>query len=382
VRYFSVLVAPPTEVLVVAETRADALYLVNVLAPPEIVAQGEARHHCKAIQPSQLKSTDLTAFAVVCLVNVSDPEPAGWAKLETFAANGGGVALFLGNRVDHAAYLSDAAKNVLPGVLKGQRPFNTPTYLDLANVNHPILKKFADWGGGLAAVEIKRCWRVDPERVAGAIATYTDRDRLPALVERTLGKGRVLAFTTSIDRSWNELPLDWGFAPLTYEMMRYLARSSQSLFNYTSGEDVILALNPAQRIPAYLLRKPGLQQLRNDIAPGTSNLIIPEVDQLGNYRVTGVETDAKFERGFSVNPPADESKLDRLSKEDLDGHLAPERYSMARDIENLQRAVKTGRLGREAFPLVVLILLVVFVGEHLVANRFYDAEQQPDAGPK
>jgi hypothetical protein len=247
----------------------------------------------------------------------------------------------------------------------------------LQKVNHPILKKFADWGGGLAAVEIKRCWRIDPERVAGAIATYTDRDRLPALVERTLGKGRVLALTTSIDRRWNELPLDWGFAPLTYEMMRYLARASQSQFNYISGEDVILPLNPAQRIPAYRLRKPGLQQLNNEIPPWTSNLLIPDVDQLGNYRVTGVETDVKFERGFSVNPPADESNLDRLSKEDLDAHLAPDRYSIARDIENLQRNVKTGRLGREAFPLVVLILLVAFIGEHIVANRFYDADQQP-----
>jgi len=165
-------------------------------------------------------------------------------------------------------------------------------------------------------------------------------------------------------------------------MMRYLGRSSQALFNYTSGEDVILPLNTTQRIPAYLLRKPGLQQLRNEIAPGTSNLIIPDVDQLGNYRVTGIETDAKFERGFSVNAPADESKLDRMSKDELDAHLAPERYSIARDIENLQRNVKTGRLGREAFPLVVLILLFVFVGEHLVANRFYDAEQQPEETPR
>jgi hypothetical protein len=377
VRTFSVLVAPPTEILVVAETRADALYLVSVLAPPDIAAQGEARHHCKVISPSQLKTTNLTPFAVVCLANVREPEPADWTKLENFAADGGGIAIFLGEGLKHEAYLSPAATNVLPGKLKGMRAFNTPTFLDLQNATHPILKKFADWGGGLSVVEIKRCWRIDPERVAGAIATYTDRDRLPALVERTIGKGRVLALTTSIDRSWNELPLDWGFAPLTYEMMRYLARSSQSLFNYTSGEDVILALNPAQRIPAYRLRKPGLQQLNNDIPAGTTNLVIPGVDQLGNYRVTGVETDVKFERGFSVNPPADESKLDRLSKEELDSHLAPERYSIARDIENLQRNVKTGRLGREAFPLVVLILLIVFIGEHIVANRFYDADQKP-----
>ena len=44
----------------------------------------------------------------------------------------------------------------------------------------------------------------------------------------------------------------------------------------------------------------------------------PAVSVRARYRVTGAETDAKFERGFSVNPPADESKLDRLSKEDLD----------------------------------------------------------------
>jgi hypothetical protein len=380
VRSFSVLVSPPTEILVVAEARSDALYLTSVLAPPEITAQGEARHRCKLISPAQLKTIDLSPYAVVCLVNVANPEPAGWAKLENFAADGGGVAIFLGDGVKHEAYLSPAAKNVLPGELKGQRAFHSPTFLDLHNLSHPILKKFADWGGGLAAVEINRCWRIDPERVAGAVATYTDRDRLPAIVERTLGKGRVLALTTSIDRRWNDLPLDWGFAPLTYEMMRYLARSSQSLFNYTAGDDVILALNPAQRIPAYRLRKPGLQQLNNDIPPGTTNLVIPGVDQLGNYRVWGVETDVKFERGFSVNPPADESKLDRLSKEDLDSHLGPERYSIARDIENLQRNVKTGRLGREAFPLVVLLLLTVFVGEHLVANRFYKADQ-PDATP-
>lgn len=382
VRYFSVLVSPPTQILVVAETSADALYLVTVLAPPELETQGEARHHCKVITPSQLKTTDLAHYAVVCLVNVSDPEPAGWAKLENFANDGGGVAIFLGDGVQFEKYLSRAAENVLPGKLKGQRPFNTPTFIDVQNVNHPILKKFADWGGGLTDVEIKRCWRIDPDRVAGAIATYTDRNRLPALVERSLGKGRVLALTTSIDRRWSDLPLDWGFAPLSYEMMRYLARESQSLFNYTSGDDVMLAVNSAQRIPAYRLRKPGLQQLQHDIPPGTTTLVIPEVDQLGNYRVTGAETDAKFERGFSVNPPADESRLDRLAKDDLDSHLAPERYSIARDIENLQRNVKTGRLGREAFPLVVLILLIAFVGEHLVANRFYDADQQPGEGAR
>jgi hypothetical protein len=384
VRFFSVLVQPPSEILIVYEKSADAVYLLNVLAPPEIAAQGEARHKCKLIQASQLKTSDLSPFAVVCLVDVADPQEAGWKAMENFASNGGGVAIFLGANVKHAAYLTAAAAAVFPGKLKGQVPFEGEVFLDLQNLSHPILKKFADWGGGLATVEINRCWSVDPDLVAGAIASYTDPKHLPAIVERALGKGRVLALTTSIDRrgEWNDLPLDWGFAPLTYETMRYLARSSQAQFNYTAGDDVILPLDSAQAVPAYLLHKPGLQQLREDIPPGTTNLIVKGTDQLGNYRITGVDTDAKFERGFSVNPIADESRLDRLQKAELDSHLGPERYSIARDLESLQRNVKTGRLGREAFPLVVLLLLIAFVGESFVANRFYDKEQKPEESQK
>jgi hypothetical protein len=380
VRFFSVLVQPPSEILIVSEKQSDAVYLVNVLAPPELSALGEARHKCKLINVTQLATTDLSPFAVVCLVDIGDPQEAGWKALEKFASNGGGVAIFLGANVEHAAYLTPAAASVFPGKLKGQVPFTDPVFLDLQNLSHPILKKFIDWGGGLATVQINRCWSVDPELVAGAIASYTDPKHLPALVERAIGKGRVLALTTSIDRrgDWNDLPLDWGFAPLSYETMRYLARSSQAQFNYTAGDDVILPLNTTQAFPAYRLRKPGLQQLNEDIPAGTTNLIVKGTDQLGNYRITGIEADVKFERGFSVNPVAEESRLDRLSKEDLESHLGAERYSIARDIESLQRNVKTGRLGREAFPLIVLLLLIAFVGENFVANRFYDKEQKPE----
>jgi hypothetical protein len=383
VRFFSVLVQPPTEVLIVvsdARSRSDAVYLLNVLAPPELAAQGESRHVCKLINAAQLKTIDLSQYAVVCLVDVADPQDAGWQALEKFASNGGGVAFFLGTNVDHAAYLSPVAATVFPGKLKGKVPFDGQVFLDLQNLSHPILKKFADWGGGLANVEINRCWSVDTDQVALAIASYTDRHRLPALVERSLGKGRVLALTTAIDRrgEWNDLPLDWGFAPLSYEMMRYLSRTSQAQFNYLAGDDVLLPLNTKQPVNAYRLRKPGLQQLREDIPVGATNLIVKGVDQLGNYRVTGADADVKFERGFSVNPVPDESRLDRLTKDELGSRLGPERCSIARDIESLQRNVKTGRLGREAFPLVVLLLLAVFCGESFVSNRFYDAEQKPE----
>jgi len=379
VRFFSAFVQPPSEVLVVSETRADARYLIDALAPPELVAQGESRYRCKRVAPGEMNNMDLAPYAAVCLVNVIDPLQAGWKKLNEFAERGGGVAIFLGDRVKHTGYLSETAKSVIPGELRNKLAFNPPEYLDLQNLAHPILKKFADWGVGvLSSVEIHHYWSVEPGD-AGVIARYTDHRHRPAFLEKSVGKGRVVMMTTAIDRrGWNDLPVaDWAFPALADQMLQYLLRSSQVVYNYTAGEDVMLAVDPALRIPAYLLRKPGLQQLRNDIPPGTTNLMVPEIDQLGNYRVLGIETDAKFERGFSVNADAAESRLDRLSKEELDSRLGSDRYSIARDVENLQRNVKTGRLGREAFPVIVFILLLVFLGEHFIANRFYDADKEP-----
>lgn len=386
VRYFSAYVQLPAEVLVVTDAKADSRFLVDALANPEAVAQGEARYRCKTIFARELGTTDLTRFAVVCLVNVREPQAAGWKKLEEFAAQGGGVAIFLGDRVKDVEYQSATARKVIPGDILAELSFIPPEFFDLRDLTHPVLKKFADWGATvLTSVEIHRYWSVNADEGAGVVARYTDHRHKPAFIEKSLGKGRVLLFTTSIDRRWNDLPAadNWGFVVLADQLMQYLSRSSQAVYNSIAGQDVLLPIDPSQRIPGYLLRKPGLQQLPHEIPPGTTNLHVPEADQLGNYRVLGVENEARFERGFSINADPAESVLDRLTPDELNLHLLPDRYSIARDVENLQRNVKTGRLGREAFPMIILVLWLVFVGEHLIANRFYDAQKKPeDEGQK
>ena len=63
------------------------------------------------------------------------------------------------------------------------------------------------------------------------------------------------------------------------------------------------------------------------------------------------------------------------------GSHAPDRSAEqtrleARDIATLQRQVTTGRLGEEVYPLILLLAVIVFCGEHLVANWFYSEESE------
>jgi hypothetical protein len=78
--------------------------------------------------------------------------------------------------------------------------------------------------------------------------------------------------------------------------------------------------------------------------------------------------------GFSVNPPQLEDRLGRLTATDLNDQLGEKRYSLARSTDDLDRRVRMGRLGQEAFGFVMLLLMAAFVMEHMTANRFYDME--------
>jgi len=394
VRYFTVAVRPPPEILVVAPRRESALYWIAALAPADLVTRRRAGYSVTYLPQTKLATADWKRYSVVCLIDVAAPAPSTWKALEHFVASGGGLAVFLGSRrIDPVSYNSAAAGSLLPGELLGHIPFVPPEYLDLSeqSLAHPILKKFAELGigGELNLMDVRRCWRVKPRPGSAVIASFSDVRKTPALLERVHGEGRVLMLTTGIDRNWNDLPLaPTPFVILADRMMQHLGRQSESVYNFIAGEPVIVRLDPAQPIVRYLLRRPDLGQLPGDVPQGAGFVRIPRADQLGQYEVVGAERDSTFATGFSVNLSPAESDLTRLTIPasdpdptagdaelcDLDRLLGQGRYTVARTIEELNRYVRIGRIGQEMYSFVLLFVVVVFCVEHLAANRFYGAD--------
>ena len=379
-RYFTVRVQPPPEVLVVADDAAATRFLVDALSPPMLVKLGKARYRCTYLPSSQLDRTDLRKYPLVCLVDIARPQADDWNALSDYLVQGGGLAIFLGPRVDLASYLNPTAQPLLPGELRAALRFDPPEFLNLKAVTHPVLKRFADWGtAALTSVEIRRYWRVEPASDSTVIAEFTDPRHSAALLERSVGKGRVLQLTTAVDqRSWNDLTVGWQFVALADQMMQHLSQAAHAEINYTAGEEVIVPLGPGNPLQHYLLRKPGREQLPGEVSSGSTSLVLRDLDQLGNYRLLGADEGSKFEWAFSVNADPRESDLTRLTEEDLKQLLGEKRFSVARTLEELDRVVTPGRVGVEVLPLTLLLLVLVFAGEQMVANRFYD-EQPPAA---
>ncbi|MCX7420486.1 MAG: BatA domain-containing protein [Planctomycetia bacterium] len=402
VRYFTVESKLPPKLLLVSPTDQVAIPLKEVLAPEDDQRAGKRRYDVEDIRLPQLASKKLNDYSVIVLNSVPALTDPVWKLLHKYVSSGGGLAVILGssdlirdkNGIDSVTYNTDAAKTVLPAELETTPRFSPPAVLDAKNLNHPALKKLeeANGAGELATQEVRIAWNVKPHDDANVLIRYTDRHTLPALIERRIGAGRVMMLTTAADLrghnidqnrgepgGWNDLIGYWPFLILTDQMLQYLSGRNETTFNYLAGEEITLRAEVDPPLLKYLLRKPGQQQIPGNVAVGTPSFSIRETDQLGHYDVLSADPQSKFATGFSVNASAIESNFQRLTEDDLTQMFGEKRFALARDIATLQRRVTTGRLGEEVYPLLLIVAMIVFCGEHFVANWFYaeESESQP-----
>jgi hypothetical protein len=182
---------------------------------------------------------------------------------------------------------------------------------------------------------------------------------------------------------WNLLPVGyaadegaWPFVVLMQGMIGYLGGTGEDRLNYLSGETVTLQLSPPERLEVqekkgYVVRTPyGDNELRT-MRTGEDTVVFASTDRPGNYRVLAGGQKGALKRGFSVNLPPGTSRLERAEPEQIAAALGKDRVRFARERDEIEVSVGLGRVGREIFPWMIGVLMVILAGEHVVANRFY-----------
>src|SRR5262245_30032429 len=72
---------------------------------------------------------------------------------------------------------------------------------------------------------------------------------MPALVERAAGQGRIVFFTSDLDRRWNDFPLHPAFVPFAQQTVRYLGARAPETAMYLVAD-----------VPAGVPARPGIMQ--------------------------------------------------------------------------------------------------------------------------
>lgn len=380
-RYFTVDVRPPANVLLLGERPGDTLFLREALDPSLGQETEPSRFRCQMKRFADGPTLDFKQFDAVCLL---DPPPLSeelWQALVDYADSGGGVGIFLGHRARPSGFNEGAAQQLLPGALKLRSRY--ATYLRPVNLDHPALAGLRDYAEEIPwqVYPVWQYWQfADLTGDAYIIARFANNQ--PALLERTVGRGRALTLATPlsdplepVDREpWNLLPTGpepWPFLALSNQIVGYLAQSDNDQYAYFAGETVNLQLSPRQRVASYALYLPSGESVRRTFPPGEDAIRISTTGELGNYRVASGGESRQLDRGFSINAAPAVTQLTRIAPEALANALPSKQVEIARTLGDVQRYVDIGRSGRELFSLAITLVALVWGAEHLLANRFY-----------
>jgi len=284
----------------------------------------------------------LGGYTLVALLNVGRPAQALATALEHFVEAGGGLFLSMGDRVDVSLWNERMAKllpqplglvrtaSALPGQHSGEtvdeRPAERLLPLDR---RHPLLTAFPEQGDGLVSARFFKYVLLDPVRdtaVRNAILRY--ETGAPALVEREVGKGRVMLLTTTVDRDWTDLPIRAGFLPLVREAARHLVGASddESAATLLVGEPRMLTFAGDWQTLEVTRPDGSVWVGKREQAGSSRSLVFVGTDQIGIYRVRGAGSDGTFVRqaaqDFAVNLDPRESDPTRLAPEKRPDRLA------------------------------------------------------------
>ena len=266
---------------------------------------------------------------------------------------------------------------------------------NLAGRPHPLLAPFLDWKKTTEVQFFKdayfpraaRYWEIKPEGTV--IAFYTDPEHRPALLERQVGQGRVLLFTTGMDGRpdkndrpyWNNYLASSFYLVLVNESMAYLVGDMERpSLNRICGEPVMVELPATPVFPFYTLQGPGIIGATATVTrpPDLNTIPITQAALAGNYSLA--DKDNPHVAGFSLNVKADESLLGRVDAGKIAELLGADSVLPVERAVNLRDTLQGHwRQPVELLPYLMMLLVLVLAFENLLANKFYKNQDQAAA---
>lgn len=236
----------------------------------------------------------------------------------------------------------------------------------LSNIdrNHPVFRVFSAHGGeSLQNVHVYQYILLEPDTSSEVRTLATFSDGAPALVERRMGQGRVLFWTSTLDMDWTDLPLRGAYVPLVHRSLEFLSRGgARGATVLASGERLTLDLESM-----------GVDEVRaTDLVRGDRRLLeadgagdaVFEAERPGVWTLSGWVGESEVPLGdglvvvepprFSIPlAPVDQERRNAWAEEAGEG-VWGEQAEVAR---------------RHLWPWLLFLVLLVLYGETLVAMR-------------
>ncbi len=377
--YFALRTVVPARVLIVDGDPGPSLYdseifyLMQALQPLTTLRQ--AMFYPTPVTWEGLAQERLADYQVIVLCNVEAFAPQVRQRLYQFVRDGGGLLYFAGNRIDATRYNAMLYRSdtlLLPAALGQplQQPPTQPQVIAAADPEHVALQLFAPEQTLLQRGRFYRYVALEGLQTVPDVQTLlTLGDGHPLLVEKGVGNGAVMFYTSTADRDWTDMPTRTAYVPLLHGLLGYLANLSAASPrpNAILPAPVTLAGRPDDAGATLTIRTAdGHKRLVRYRSEATG-----VVAQFAEYTVPGIYnlTTPRGADILTVNATRAESNFSKLQRDDLQARLEPLRLMLEEEAAFGQASTDATLPSKELATILLVAVVGLLAVENVYANR-------------
>ena len=355
--------------------RSETDYVRTALAP-KTAPSAKSSLQVDSISWLELPTKSLAKYHVIILANLPDVRQPQVEELFKFVQQGGGLVVFLGDKVNPALFNARLQHNgaaLLPAEVldvataPGDTPDGWP--MGVVSADHPLARAIRYLPPVLMGeARIQRFFQTRLGPLARPILKVAGREA-PLLAEKPLGQGKVLLFTTTADRAWTNLPVHPAYPVLLHEVMTYLT-TQVSERPLVIGEPLVVSLPRQGLETSVTFRTPAGKELAVQVTErdGQRRAEFEQADRPGFYEVTGIEGTKPML--LAVNVDTSESDVRVLDPAALGTALAGLPVRVPPEGADLLATIRESRVGRELWRILMILGLAVLALEGYLAWRF------------
>ena len=225
----------------------------------------------EVVTTARLTPDHLLRRSVVILNDSTPLSTQADDALRRFVEQGGGLLTVLGERSPWSGAETPLLAGKTGPPVDRLRAGSGGT-LGFLDYSHPIFDEFKDpRNGNFSNVRFFTYRSLSPMDGDRVLARYDDGGA--AMVERKVGNGRVIAFTSKLDTDWNNFAVVPLFLPLIQETVRYLAQYEEPVAWYTVGRMLDIS------VPLGALVRDGSAGDPGGVRKATAVVVSPAGDQ-------------------------------------------------------------------------------------------------------
>ncbi|MSR07781.1 MAG: VWA domain-containing protein [Gemmatimonadetes bacterium] len=326
---------------------------------------------------NQLTQADLAGRSVVVSLDAGVPAGDAGRALTEFVTGGGGLLVAMGERSGPAAFGPEAAA-LLPGRSGGiiERATTSGGRLTGIDVSHPVFEPFsAPRSGDFSSARFFRYRRVtlDTVNAKGAMLARFD-DGAPALLERRVGRGTVLLWTSTLDNFWSDLPLQPVYLPFIHQLAKRGGGYTEAKAWFSVGQvaDLTDPRTAASGNAGASERENLVAQTpsggRVVVPPGTSRAIA--LNEQGFYEVRRPGEGAGTARVVAANLDLSETDFTPLDPQEFAAAVRPQARGLAGRGGEPEPVTAAEREQRQALWWYLLVgAFALLTAETILSNR-------------